>query len=363
MAITRVSVKSVPVDILIICAELVTGKSIPVIVAIARLPMDRLLAWVMLCMGALVGTLFSVYSSRVVVGLTMMGFVNRLVQLGFSMVLSLSLLLSIGKGLHAERGVALCIIPAFSVVVQTLPQRVSTAMVAFILNFGAFYVCMVTMAWAQPESLLVASTLSDEAASMGRTVGRALQPEPLLITDTFADEAASVGQTVGRALQLFVLAFYACIQHAPTLVYFGTDAGPAVYASHHLARHAHYSLFIALVSAWLRVCVWSSVCFFQNNFMHIVLGGSTGGPEWDWFGCFVYMTALLYSACWTATQLREQVMPRLSSQELDRLKLVVLTLALSTLLRQGGDQGMFILTTVLAGLSVLTTFLTLKALN
>jgi hypothetical protein len=332
-----ISIKSVPADILIVCAELVTGKSIPVIVAIARLPMDQLLAWVMLCMGALVGTLFSVYSSRVVAGLTMVGFVNRLVQLGFSMVLSLSLLLSIGKGLHAERGVALCVIPAFSVVVQTLPQRISTAMVAFILNFGAFYVCMVTVAWAQPESLLVAGTLSDEAAS--------------------------VGQTVGRALQLFVLAFYACIQHAPTSVYFGTDAGSAVYASHHLARHAHYSLFIALVSAWLRVCIWSSVCFFQDNFMHVVLGGSTGGPEWDWFGCFVYMIALLYSACWTATQLREQVMPRLSSQELDRLKVVVLILALSTLLRQGSDQGMFILTAVLAGLSVLTTFLTLKALN
>jgi hypothetical protein len=337
MAITRVSIKSVPVDILIICAELVTGKSIPVIVAIARLPMDQILAWVMLCLGALTGTLFSVYSSRVVAGMTMMSFVNRLIQLGFSMALSLSLLLSIGKGLHAERGVALCVIPAFSVVVQTLPQRVSTAMLAFILNFGAFYVCMITLAWAQPE--------------------------PLVIADTFSDEAASVGQTVGRALQLFVLAFYACIQHAPTSVYFGTDAGLAVYASHHLARYVHYSLFIALVSAWIRVCVWSSVCFFQNNFMHIVLGGSTGGPEWDGFGCFVYMTALLYSACWTGTQLREQVMPRLFPQELDRLKLVVLILALSVLLRQGNDQGMFIITAVLAGLSVLTTFITLKVFN
>ena len=346
------SIRSVPTDLLIIGAELVTGKSIPVIVAIARLPMDQVLAWVMLCMGAVAGTLFSVYTARAVAGMTVLGFVNRLAQLCFSVALSLSLILVIGRGMHAERGVALSILPAFCVVVQTLPQRESTAVLAFILNFGAFYVCMVTPAWAQPDEAIAAAP------------GAWAQPDGA----SLADEAASVGQTVGRALQLFVLAFYACIQHAPTTVYFGTDsrdARPSVYASHHLARHAHYSLFVALAAAWLRLCVWSSICFFQDNFMHVVLSSRhAGGPEWDWFGCFVYVNALAYSACWTATQLREQVLPRFqcATTETDRLKLSVFILAVAALLWKGGDETVFALASVGTGLCVVTTVLTLKSL-
>lgn len=341
-----ISVRAVPTDLLIIGAELVTGKSIPVIVAITRLPMDQVLAWLMLCMGAVAGSLFSVYTARAVAGMTVLGFVNRLAQLCLSVALSLSLLLALARGLHAERGVALSVIPAFCVLVQTLPQRESTALLAFILNFGAFYVCMVTPAWARPEE---EAMLPAHAASL-------------------AEEAASVGQTVGRALQLFVLAFYACIQHAPTTVYFGTDPSgatrPSVYASHHLDRHAHYSLFIALTAAWLRLCVWSSVCFFQNNFMHVVLESRHGGG-WDWFGCFVYMTALLYSACWTATQLREQVLPRFqyAITETDRLKLATFILAVAALLWRGGDQTVYTLTTIGAASCVATTVFTLKLLQ
>ena len=354
-----ISVRSVPADLLIVGAELMTGKSIPVIVAIARLPMDQVLAWVMLCMGAVAGTLFSVYSSRIVSGMTVLGFVNRAAQLGFSTALSLSLLLSIAQGIHAERGVALSIIPAFCVVAQALPQRDSTATVSFILNFAAFYVCMVTVAWAQPETRgLVLVPHVTVAWAQPETHGLVLVPRT-----TLSDEAASVGLTVGRALQLFSLAFYACIQHAPTAVYFGMDppttVRPPIYASHHLARHAHYSLFIALIAAWLRLCVWSSVCFFQDNFMHVILEAA-GGPEWDWFGCFVYATALLYSACWTATQLREQVMPRLFHTETDRLKAGVCVLVLAALLRQGDDQAMFVTANALTVLCLATTVLTIK---
>lgn len=338
------SIQFIPKDILIICAELMTGKSIPVIVAIATLPVDQLLAWTMLCMGAASGALFSVYSSRCVVGMTQLGFVNRLLQLCFSLWLSLSLLLSVTRGIHAERGVVLSVIPTFCVVIQALPQRTSTALVAFLLNLGVFYVCMVTVAWSPVQTGLYARRM---------------------IASTLAEEADSVGQIVLRALQLFSLAFYACIQHAPTSVYFASEHGVArsdVYASHRHARSAHHTLVVALVSAWIRVCVWSSICFFQDNFLHSILENSHAlyRDGSDWFCCSMYMVTLLYSASWTATQLGEQVLPWFVEKGAVELKLLVCILAGAALFRQRNGQLAFITTHVLTVLCIVTTLLTLK---
>ena len=179
-------------DVLYICAELVTGKSIPVLVGITRLPVDQFLAWLMLFFGAVFGTLFSVYSSRAVAGMTLLGFTNRMVQLGFSLCLSLSMLLSVSKGIHAGRGVVLCLIPAFCIVAQNLPQRDSTALLSFALCCVLFYASMITA-----PTVIVMDGQPWPATSGEKTHGISV---------------------VSRSLQLFLLAFYACIQHAPTQV-------------------------------------------------------------------------------------------------------------------------------------------------
>ena len=80
--------KHAPWDVLCVGSELLTGKSIPVLMGIVQLPIDRRLAYLVLSLGAVVGTLFSVYASRAVTGMTTLGFSNRLVQLSFSLFLS-----------------------------------------------------------------------------------------------------------------------------------------------------------------------------------------------------------------------------------------------------------------------------------
>lgn len=187
--------RSIPMDVLFICAELVTGKSIPVLVGITVLPVDQFLAWLMLFFGAVFGTLFSVYSSRAVAGMTLLGFTNRMIQLGFSLVMSLSMLFSVSKGIHAGRGVVLSLIPAFCIVAQNLPQRDSTALLSFALCCMLFYVSMITA-----PTIIV------------------MDGQPWPGRNKHSQYFKGGFQSVWHSIQLFLLAFYACIQHAPTQV-------------------------------------------------------------------------------------------------------------------------------------------------
>jgi len=52
----------IPLDVLFVLSDLLSGKSIPVLVGIARLPVDQFLAGAVLSLGALAGALFSAYA-------------------------------------------------------------------------------------------------------------------------------------------------------------------------------------------------------------------------------------------------------------------------------------------------------------
>ena len=73
-------------------------------------------------------------------------------------------------------------------------------------------------------------------------------------------------------------------------------------------------------------------------------------------------TALLYSACWAATQIREQVLPffQSTSTVASKLKLLVCALALAAIHRQRDAPAIFGVTYGLSGLAILVTALTLK---
>lgn len=352
---------AVPGDILFLCAELMTGKSIPVLVGITRLPVGQGLAWLMVCLGALVGTCFSLLVTRETRTLSLLSFANRLLQLCFSLGLSVSMLLSLAASMHAERGVSLTVIPVFCLLIQPLPQRHSTALVSFLLCGVTFYVCGIMGAIDGRDAAFRPAALSRRASL---SAVPSLQPihSAASVPDTVA---LTVAQVILRALQLFFLGLYASIQHAPTQLYFDTTGvARPVYASHHHANHTAYSLFVGMISAWLRVCVWSAVCFFQDNPLHAMLEGSNRSDTASWPCCIVYMTALLYSACWTVTQIREQVLPRFFSiggeDSHAGLHWLVFVVALATLFRQRDPEVMFVVTNALTLIAGVTALFTLK---
>jgi hypothetical protein len=357
--------KSVPLDILYICAELITGKSLPVLVGLVRLPIGQGLAWLSITAGAFTGTCFSVWAARQTLSLSLPSFTDRLLQLSFSLFLSVSHLLALAKGVHPDHGPILVLIPAFCLVWHPLPQRHSTALVAFILSWATFYVSglMTSIDAGIPTT---AGTL-EEAMSHARL--RHHHHHHASNAPEEPQTVATLQQIVVRALQLFALGAYATIQHAPTQVLFDTSHHHhtrPVYASHHHAKHAPYSLFMGLVAAWLRVCAWTVVCFSQENFLTLMLDPGASSPgsvlRWDWLCCIFYSVTLLYSATWTATQLREQVLPFfLASESSHVLRLFVLVFALAAVYRQQAPDLMFAATHVLTAVSVLTAFATLKS--
>ena len=343
-------------DILLFSSDLLTGKSIPVLVGITRLPVDQFLAGVVLSMGAAAGALFSFYSSQAVRGLHWLGTVNRLLQMLFGLFLSFSLLLSLSRGVHYERGVILSLIPALVVASQGLPQRTSTTLVTVLLSVLAYYYCMVRVVEASLQDALA------QTEPIPRILRGLNAPDSMDSPDD--DEASGVWDVLLRALQLFVLAFYACVQHAPTQVYCDAEDErdqKAFFASGHLAKYPQYALLVGLVSALVRVCVWYGVCFFQNNALHVMLENDLSRGGWDRAGCVLYSVALLYSASWSATQVREQVLPLFNVTSVEtRLKLLVLVLALAALDRQRHPQLMFALTTAFSLVCLAVTGLTLR---
>ena len=262
-------IKAAPLDVLYICAELLTGKSIPVLVGITTLPIGQGLAWISVTMGAVTGTYFSVWAAHKTKTLSLPGFYNRLLQLCFSLWLSVSLALSLAKGNHAGRGTALAVVPVLCILTQSLPQRHSTALVSFVLCCLVFYICAL-IATIEAGQRDVVSPTSSALLAMMRRARPAEEPVP---TARPHEVALTLHEIIARAFQLFVLGFYACVQHAPTQTYFNitkdhpdSDAQsshPAhckpVYASHHHANHATYCCFIGMLSAWIRVCVVDGV--------------------------------------------------------------------------------------------------------
>lgn len=344
---------AVPFDFVHLVGELVTGKSIPVLLAIAQLPLDRRLACAALAVGGVAGTCFSVWSMRATSGIAwpILAFSARLAHLGFSLFLSFSLLLSVAGGLLDEggRGVVLSVVPAFCFVAQGLPERPSSAVMAFLL-------CVVALGVGLARPLEAAPVLRGEPAP----------PAPEPPPDGLARQAAEVGAALGRSLQLGVLAFYACVQHAPTQVLFGSceahRRGAVEYCSPFLVkpRSLDYCCFVSGAATWVRLVVWTAVCLLHDTPLHLVLEGNRS-RGWDWLSCCALMTALLYQACWTATQIREQVLPYFKQfAARDRLRLLSFVLALSALFRQRHPWVIFGVADGLVGLCLVTTVITLR---
>jgi hypothetical protein len=336
-------------DFLTISSDLLTGKSVPVLVGIARLPIDQSLAGIVLSMGAVSGALFSHYTALYVKEAHALGHANRLAQLSFALWCSLSMSLSLSRGIHYGRGVILSLVPSFCVASQALPRSGATTCFLFLLSVVAYGCCLGIQV----------------QASEARPV--ALEPIPSVLrgmTGGLSQEAEAVGvwDTVVRALQLFVLAFYACVQHEPTHVLFTDRDDPGgVCASPYYARHPYYRLFVGLTSGLVRVCLWYGVCSFTDNSLHAMLENDLSRGAWSWAASVVYRTALLAAASWTATLIRSQVLPAFGlSSVVWGLKLLVGALALAALYRQGDFQVILVLTVGLSCWSVATTALTIQ---
>lgn len=328
----------VGLDILFIGGELVSGKSIPLLVGITRLPIDQFLAAVVLSLGAVTGVLFSVYAGRAVNPRRPLAFFNTALQGCFSLFFTLSMTVSLARGIHYERGIILSLLPAFCVVAQSLPLRGSTYLISPLLVLFGFTYCMTVRAPAGDAELAASFQLPSVLAGLNPS-------------GTAEDEAVGVWGVLSRALYLFVLAFYASAQHLPTQALVPSPRAQLVSARY--AHHAGYALLVHAVVCLVRLVVWFAVCFLQDSAMHVMLENDMSRGSWDWSCCVAYTVILLYSACWTATVLREQILPCLHlADQPSRLKCLTVVLALAAFYRQRNADVLLATGACLAGVSL-----------
>lgn len=331
----------IPLDVLFVLSDLLTGKSVPVLVGIARLPVDQFLVGVVLSMGALAGALFSVYACVSTDRGHRLARWNRVLQACYGLVLSLSLALSLARGIHYQRGIILSLAPAFCLVAQTLSQRESAALLGLLLFVPALAIGL---------SSPVPSGGGQQAAVLP-SVLRGLNPSSPL-----EEEAVGVWEVLGRALQLFVLAFYASVQHALPA---DSDNAGVFQPSRAFLALPVYALFVSLVGALVRVVVWYLVCYVQDNALHLMLENDISCGAWAWPACVAYTVVLLYASVAAASQIRDQLL-RLEAPA-GRLKFVACALALAALYRQRDPAILFVATGALAGVSVAVAALTLES--
>jgi len=341
-------------DLLCLSSELFTGKSLPALLVLAQRPLDRVPSVVALLLGGLSGAVFTVWASGVSSGLSRrpaVAFGNRALQLGFSAALSLGMALQLARSLAPDGGLLLSLAPALCVCSRALPQRHSTPLLALILALVAMYAGFTTPA--------------DAPSGQRRAVADVL---PLPDARRPAGERTlDAWRLVARALQLFACGLYACIQHAPTQTYEGTVSEhkheQVQYGSIRLHDDALYALCVGITAALIRLYPLVAACLFTGNAMHVLLEDD-GGWRPDRACAGAYMVALLYQACWTLTQLREQVLPHFRVLRLDqprnKTKALVLLLVLASYAPARHIEAVCLATNVLLGCSVLTVCLTLR---
>jgi hypothetical protein len=296
---------------------------------------------VVLSMGALAGALFSVYACVSTDRGHRLARWNRVLQACYGLVLSLSLALSLARGIHYQRGIILSLAPAFCLVAQTLSQRESAALLGLLLFVPALAIGL---------SSPVPSGGGQQAAVLP-SVLRGLNPSSPL-----EEEAVGVWEVLGRALQLFVLAFYASVQHALPA---DSDNAGVFQPSRAFLALPVYALFVSLVGALVRVVVWYLVCYVQDNALHLMLENDISCGAWAWPACVAYTVVLLYASVAAASQIRDQLL-RLEAPA-GRLKFVACALALAALYRQRDPAILFVATGALAGVSVAVAALTLES--
>lgn len=331
-------------DILYMAAELVSGRSIPLLVGLTRLPIDQFLAGLVLSMGAVTGVFFTAYAIRATNPRHVLVFYNTLLQCSFGLFCTLSLALSLARGIHYERGIILSLIPTFCVVAQSLPLRGWTYLASFLLSASLFTYCMTVPAPASEPA-------SDQFRLPAVLAG--LNP-----SGSVEEEALGVWGVLGRAMTLFVLAFYASVQHFPLEPFIPSKQTQL--ASPKYGQHVRYALLVNMIAALLRVVVWYAVCFYQDTTMHVMLENDLSRGGWYQACCVVYTVSLLYSACWTASLVREQLLPCLHlTDPPSRLRCLTTVLALAAFYRQRDGELLLTVAMCLAGASVVVTGATL----
>ena len=372
-------------DLNYLASDLVTGKSIPVLVAVSVLPLDPNLLGTMVLLGVFLGSLGTLAvawrpppTGRAAV---LTGWGARFLNHSFSAFLSLSFLLRVAPRLSAA-GATLALLPAFCVVCQYVPERPSTPSTLIALSIGLFWLGIAyEMEAFHPGPLyrpapdsgveLMAAGVHQSQRSLMR-----LQPDPSSSSPARrllalhrgdwhsprrpARRPHTVSQSVWDSLRfsllVVALAFYATASHGPIHSYGGGDEGnPGArrYMSVQYLYNRGYSLAPTVTAGLLRAYVLLRTAWMHGNALHLICENDEDARAVSQFCAWLHAVALLYSAAWSCTQLTQQVLAVFVGDKTQlRMNFTAGLLALSYLFRWKDDWVGFHMTVAAAVITV-----------
>jgi hypothetical protein len=313
-------------DLNYLSADLVTGKSIPVLVAVATLPLDPNLLGTMVLFGVLLGSLVTLLRAWGSGGDPLLAWAVRFLNHAFAAFLSLSLLLRLAATIYPS-GLTLSLLPAFCVVCQYVPERPATTLLLVLVSLALFFLCM-----------------AYEAAAVLAPAPRAAWGQRHLMMAAEHDGRIdpSVSGSLLHSLVVAGLAYYGTANHGP----FYSSPGYKRYTSVQFVYNRAYSVWPTLTAAMLRAYVYLRTAWFSGNALHLMLHGRRGPLP---CAC-LYVAVLLVSAAWSCTQITEQVLTVFVADKTKmRMYSAVALLAVGYLFRWGSEWGGFAAAALVAG--------------
>ena len=323
-------------DVNYLSADLVTGKSIPILIAAATLPLDPNLLGTMVLFGVLMGSLVTLIRAWGTGGSPLVGWAVRFVNHAFAAFLSLSLLLRLAPQIYRPSGLTLSLLPAFCVVCQYVPERPATTLLLVLASLSLFLLCILYEAdlVPAPEPRGPQPLRRLLALHQGDHVARKQAPHHKI--------DMSISGSLLNSVVVVALAYFGTANHGP----FYSSAGYKRYTSVQFVYNRAYSVWPTLTAAMLRAYVYLRTAWFSGNALHLMLHGRRGPLP---CAC-LYVAVLLVSAAWSCTQITEQVLTVFVADKTKmRMYSAVALLAVAYLFRWGSEWGGFAAAALVAG--------------
>ena len=362
-------------DLNYLASDLVSGKSIPVLIAVTVLPLDPNLLGTMVLLGVFLGSLATLAHAwkppSIGLAAILTGWGSRFLNHSFAAFLSLSLLLRIVRHLYAS-GPSLSLLPAFCVVCQYVPERPSTTFTLLVISIGLFWLGIahemeaLHPAGARSGAELLAENVHQSQRSLmllpesGRRLLALHRGDRLPASRSHKHDSHEITQSfwesLGYSLIIVGLTFYAAANHGPVHSYgTGDEGNPAArrYMSVQYLYSKAYSVWPTLAAAMLRAYVYLRTAWLHGNALHLIYETTADARAVSHFCVWLHVVVLLYSAAWSCTQLTEQVLTVFVGDKTQlRMNFTVLLIAAAYLFQWRDDWLGFWLTLGVAGATV-----------
>lgn len=275
---------SLLLDFLYLASDLMTGKSVPILLAVTVYHLDPHLLGSMVLIGTCVGIACNIYKTCKKPASEPVDWYVRLFLNTLSTILSICLLKKLLWYMHPN-GLMLGTISSFWVINTSLPERPVSLTIMFITTIVLFYVSLII----SPAMVIDSDYVLEHQRQLQGTKYHLHATTSNVVANT--RHTHPIQNSFPACIIILILTIYATVLHGPLYNYTGRLCSPS------LLFNRPYAIFVCIISALFRAYVIISIGWMQHNIIHLLLEGSPSVNFAVWF----YAIVTLLSINWTVT--------------------------------------------------------------